>query len=75
MTSELRVPDATCGHCKQTIEGAVVALDGVTEAQLDLESKMLRVTHDDQVDGTLLTSAILDAGYTPESVAASAGPT
>lgn len=36
MTTELRVPDASCGHCKATIEGAVSALDGVSGAELDL---------------------------------------
>lgn len=65
MTSDIKVPDATCGHCKQTIETAVSTLAGVDVAQLDLDSKTLRVTHDGNVTPDRLTSAIRDAGYTP----------
>lgn len=69
MTTELRVPDATCGHCKQTIESAVSAIDGVTAATFDLGSKRLSVHHADSLDAATVRSAVAEAGYTPQDAA------
>lgn len=69
MTIELRVPDATCGHCKATIEDAVSGVNGVNAAELDLDSKVLKVSHDQDVQSSSVTEVIRDAGYTPEPVA------
>ena len=66
MTTNLRVPDATCGHCKKTIEGAVSGLEGVRTVELDLESKTLSVEHDETVLPDALTDVISAAGYSPE---------
>lgn len=66
MTTEFLVPDATCGHCKQTIEGTVAAIDGVTAAELDLQSKTLKIEHEDTVQADALVSAVSAAGYSPE---------
>ena len=68
MDTELRVPDASCGHCKATIEGSVTSLSGVEDANLDLESKLLRVRHDDTVRAEVLSHTITEAGYQPEVV-------
>lgn len=69
MTTELRVADATCGHCKATIEGAAARVAGVRTAELDLDTKVLNVSHDDSLDVEALTGAITEAGYTPEPAA------
>lgn len=66
MTTEFRVPDASCGHCKMTIEAAVGAVEGVGAVVFDLDSKKLRVEHGDGVSSSSLESAIARAGYTPE---------
>ncbi len=66
MTTEFRVPDASCGHCKATIESAVAALENVTRVQFDLESKHLRVDHSDAVSLDDLSTAIRNAGYSPQ---------
>ena len=68
MTTKITVADATCGHCKQTIETAVTALDGVDSAVLDLESHDLSVEHAESVTVEDLTDTISAAGYTPEVV-------
>ena len=70
MTTNIRVADATCGHCKQTVEGAVSGVDGVRGAELDLDSKLLVVEHDDSATTAALTGAIEAAGYTPELASA-----
>ena len=68
MSIEFKVTDASCGHCKQTIETAVRSIPAVTGADLDLNSKLLTVRHDVDVDVGQLTAAIREAGYTPELV-------
>lgn len=65
MTTRIRVADATCGHCKQTVETAVSGVAGVAEADLDLESKVLVVQHDESATPHALAGAISAAGYTP----------
>lgn len=66
MTTHIRVADATCGHCKQTVESAVTGVAGVTGADLDLDSKLLVVHHDDSASADALAGAVTAAGYTPE---------
>ena len=66
MTTSMRVPDATCGHCKQTVETAVAGVTGVTGADLDLESKLLVVEHDASTSPGDLVGAVTEAGYSPE---------
>lgn len=66
MTTRIRVADATCGHCKQTVESAVGGVAGVTGAELDLDSKLLVVEHDASASSDDLVGAIAGAGYTPE---------
>lgn len=66
MTTRIRVADATCGHCKQTVETAVTGVAGVTAADLDLDSKLLVVQHDDSASAGALAGAVTAAGYTAE---------
>jgi copper chaperone len=66
MTTRIRVADATCGHCKQTVETAVGGVAGVTGATLDLDSKLLVVEHDGSASADDLVGAISGAGYSPE---------
>lgn len=69
MTTEFRVPDASCGHCKSTIETAVSSLADVSRAELDLDSKRLTVEHGIGVDPEQVKAAIESAGYTPQPAA------
>lgn len=69
MTTRIRVSDATCGHCKQTVESAVTGVSGVTAADLDLESKVLVVQHDESASADEVVGAVAAAGYTPEVTA------
>jgi copper chaperone len=65
---QFQVPDATCGHCKSTIESAISELDDVTRAELDLSSKRLTIEHGNAVGGGEVKAAIENAGYTAEPV-------
>ena len=55
------VPDVSCAHCKNAIEGELGALADVDDVAVDIESKTVTVTgsaSDEQI-----TSAIAEAGY------------
>ena len=54
----LSVPEIHCGHCKESIEGAVGALPGVERASVDIDASTVEFDFDG-ADGTL--SAIVDA--------------
>ncbi|HWB71003.1 MAG TPA: cation transporter [Egibacteraceae bacterium] len=64
MTSDtLTVPEIHCQHCKQSIEGALQALDGVERAEVDVAAKTVTVTYDVPTDRAALIGAIEDQGY------------
>ena len=61
MTRVYSVPNISCEHCKQSIEGAVSKLDGVESVVVDVESRSVRVegpAPDEHVE-----AAIQGAGY------------
>jgi copper chaperone len=65
MTSQtLSVPEIHCGHCKESIEGAVGALDGVERAKVDIDASTVEFDFDG-ADGTLtaIVNAIEEVGY------------
>ncbi|MEO7804563.1 MAG: heavy-metal-associated domain-containing protein [Actinomycetota bacterium] len=60
----LSVPEVHCGHCVESIEGAVGALQGVSEVKVDLDSKDVRVNFDDQaISIDRVIEAIVGQGY------------
>ncbi|HEX2264664.1 MAG TPA: heavy-metal-associated domain-containing protein [Solirubrobacterales bacterium] len=61
----LKVPDMSCGHCVSSVSDAVRGLPGVTEVDVDLESKLVEVDGDG-VDVAPVEQAIRDAGYEAE---------
>lgn len=69
MTKQFRVQDATCGHCKSTIESAVSDVHGVRSVELNLDTKVLTVDLDDTGSPDAVAAAVSKAGYTPEVAA------
>ncbi|MGD0152627.1 MAG: cation transporter [Thermacetogeniaceae bacterium] len=54
----------SCGHCKMTVEKALVATSGVRDAVVDLNAKTVKVTYiEDKATLDNLEKAIVDAGY------------
>lgn len=66
MTTEFRVPDASCGHCKTTIETTVSSLADVRYVELDLATKRLTVEHGSDIEPARLMAVVEEAGYTAE---------
>lgn len=65
MTTEtISVPEISCGHCKQAIEGALSPLAGVSRAQVDVEARTVTIDYDPAaVDRERLVTEIADQGY------------
>jgi Cu+-exporting ATPase len=59
----LIVDGMTCGHCTARVEKALKELEGVSDAQADLESKRVTVKTDGTVEKEAMVSAITEAGY------------
>ena len=65
MTEKIIVEGMSCQHCKNNVEKAALAIEGVTEAEVNLETKELRVTFSDQTEIiTAVKQAVIDSGYT-----------
>ena len=60
----LNVQGMTCGHCKMAVEGALKKLDGVSNAEVNLETAHVEVTYDEsKVTVEAMKEAIEDQGY------------
>jgi copper chaperone len=60
----LSVPDISCGHCKSSIEGAVNPLDGVSKAEVSIDSRNVDIEYDpSKIELTSIIDAISDQGY------------
>ena len=70
MTRVMNVPDVSCGHCKVTVEKALLALDDVERALVDLDDKTVSVEHADSVSEEALRGAVTEAGYSVAEVSA-----
>jgi copper chaperone len=56
------VPAMHCGHCERAVKEELATVPGVTEVEVDLETKLVTVTGDALDDGAL-RAAIEEAGY------------
>ena len=57
-----RVPGMSCGHCRVAITSEVTAVAGVVSVDVDLDTKLVRITGE-SLDDAALVAAIEDAGY------------
>ena len=63
-TESFNVPEVSCGHCKETIEGALTPLNGIERAVVDIDSKTVEVGFDETVvDRAGVVRAIEASGY------------
>ncbi|HJQ73949.1 MAG TPA: heavy-metal-associated domain-containing protein [Gaiellaceae bacterium] len=56
------VPGMSCGHCENAITAEVGALPNVAEIDVDLETKLVRISGKN-LDDSALVAAIDEAGY------------
>lgn len=63
-TVTLKVEGMSCGHCKSSVEGALNKVNGVEQAQVDLEAGTATVKYDEQkTDLEKMKQAVEDQGY------------
>ena len=60
----IQVEGMNCEHCKNAVETALKDLDGVSQAEVNLEQGQVNVDYDDsKVDFEDMRDAIEDQGY------------
>ncbi len=68
MTKTMKVDGMMCQHCVAHVKKALEGVNGVTKADVDLESKKAVIHMDQAVDDQVLKTAVEEAGYTPISM-------
>ena len=64
MRETFSVPEISCGHCKNSIEGALQPLAGVSRATVSIEDRQVDVTWDESsTTRDEVVGAIREAGY------------
>ncbi|WP_200411169.1 copper chaperone CopZ [Virgibacillus salexigens] len=64
MEKTLNVQGMTCGNCKMSVEGALKKLDGVSAAEVNLDTGNVEVTFDEsKVHVDAMKEAIEEQGY------------
>ena len=64
VTKVLEVPEVSCNHCINAIEGAVGALGGVESVKVDLDRKDVTVDYDEEaLQLANIVAAIEGEGY------------
>ena len=56
------VPGVSCGHCQTAITAEVTGVHGVDSVDVDLDTKLVRVSGEN-LDDAALIAAIDEAGY------------
>jgi copper chaperone len=56
------VPGMSCGHCRAAITAEVTDVAGVASVDVDLDTKLVRISGED-LDDSALVAAIDEAGY------------
>lgn len=63
-TTRLHVEGMTCPHCVETVERALLAMDGVQAATVDLEEMEAVVQYDPNlIELNTLVKGVVEAGY------------
>lgn len=63
MEKLLIVEGMSCGHCSARVQKALMALEGVSKATVNLESKEVMIEIVGDLSNDILTETIEDAGY------------
>lgn len=70
-TTTLKIQGMTCGHCVKAVSDALNGVDGVADAQVELQSATARVEYDEERAGVqAMQEAVAEEGYTAEPAAA-----
>lgn len=65
MEKKMRIDGMKCMHCKANVEKALKAVDGVTEAEVNLEEKTAVILTEKEVSDQALMDAVKAKGFEP----------
>lgn len=68
MNKTMKIEGMMCGHCTGRVEQALSAIDGVEKVEMSLEDKSATLTLSKEVEDTVLTDAVTQAGYEVVSI-------
>jgi len=66
MEINFKVPEISCGHCKETIENTLSTVSQISETNIDIESKSVNVKLSEELDIKVLADLLDEQGYTVE---------
>ncbi len=62
--TKLSVPDISCAHCQESIEGGLGELAGVSSVAVDIDARTVDLVYDPEVvDEGTIDVALEDLGY------------
>ena len=62
-TTTILVPGMTCGHCKSAVTDELSKINGVTNVDVDLDSKKVTIKSEAVVEWQVIVDAIDEAGF------------
>ena len=62
-TTTFLVPGMTCGHCKGAVTDELSKINGVTNIDVDLDSKKVTIESEAVVEWQVIVDAIDEAGF------------
>jgi copper chaperone len=62
-TTTVTAPDITCNGCANAIKNAFGRIDGIGDVDVDVESKRVTVSHDENVDKGKIIDILDNAGF------------
>ena len=65
-TTTLKAPEITCGGCANSIKNALSKLEGVSQTDVDIESKIVTVKHNENASREDIIEALDRAGFETE---------
>lgn len=68
MKKKITIDGMTCAHCSLRVKTFLEKLDGVANAEVDLEAKCAFADLTSDVDDKLLFDAVYDAGFDVVSI-------
>ena len=62
-TTTILVPGMTCGHCKSAVTDELSKINGVTNVDVDLDSKKVTIKSEADVEWQVIVGAVDEAGF------------
>ena len=65
-TTTLKAPEIVCGGCANSIKNALAKLAGISQTEVDIDSKIVTVKHNENATREEIIDALDRAGFEAE---------